>query len=408
MVTKIKKIVNYAYENVKYYHELYNNYQNMIESDFTLKQFRQLPFVDKKMLYLDKTEILSKNRNQETSVIVKTSGTTGQCITAHWNQSDFNRSMLELWLMRKKYGISTTDKCCRFFTNMYIGNSLVKESVLGEIVNDGRMLMISKSNLTEERLMDVYLQILEYQPAWLYLQPSVAQLLLRTKEKEKLESINSLRYIELTGEAYLPELEKRLEKEFSCKVCNMYGMIEVNGIAYGESGSKLKILKSNVFVEIVRENKVVSDGEIGEICITSLNNYQMPLIRYLTGDFGYLKDGDLYLLKGRKSEYIKLSREEVVPVYVLFSPIERINGELGDIITDARFVQNAFDKIEVLLVVKNEYLGWIEEIQKLFLRYIAKEKRLKAVNWKFMFASKLDDLNNGKKIRFFYSNLQED
>lgn len=409
MIKNLRKIVKYAYENVEYYGKRYSEYKNIIESDFSLEQFKRLPYIDKRMLYLPEKEILSRNRNSENTVIVKTSGTTGQCITAHWNQSDFNKSMLELWLMRKKYGISTTDKCCRFFTNLYIENTLVKEIVKGKIVNDGRTLMISKSNLVDEHLEEVYQQILEYQPTWLYLQPSVAQLILHIKNKKRLEKINSVRYIELTGEGYLPELKKKLETEFSCKVCNMYGMIETNGIAYGESNGGLQVLKSNAYVEIINGGKVVEEGATGEICVTSLNNYQMPLIRYLTGDFGYIQDKKLYVLKGRKSEYVKLGpgKDEIVPIYVLFTPIERINSILGDAITDVRFVQKSYEEVEVLLVIKTEYLGWCKEIEKLFLNYISEENKLRDILWTFSFLSHLDDLNNGKKKQFFCSRLRE-
>lgn len=407
MIKKIRKIVKHAYENTEYYKKIYKDFDALIKSEFTLEEFKKIPFTDKGMLYKE-GEILSKKRNLEATVLVRTSGTTGQCVTAYWNQADFNRSMLELWLIRRRYGISTGDKCCRFFTNLYIGNSIVKSSQSKQVVNEGKTLMISKSALYGENLEDIYHEIRAYQPAWLYLQPSVARMLLDVKEKKNLEKINSIRYIELTGENCMPDLKERLEKEFACAVGNMYGMIEVNGIAYGELNEGLNILKSNVYVEIVKDREIIRGGEVGEICVTSLTNYEMPIIRYLTGDFGYIKDGKLFLLKGRKSEYIKLRNGDIIPIYVLFTPIERINDVLGGVITDARFIQRNYNEIEANFVLKKGREGWEKQIEKLFMEHIACEEGLKGIKWNVFFEKRLDDFNYGKKKCFFASHLREE
>ena len=47
----------------------------------------------------------------------------------------------------------------------------------------------------------------------------------------------------------------------------------------------MHIMAENMIVEILDGDRVCMPGEIGEIIITELNNYAMPLIRYGTGNY---------------------------------------------------------------------------------------------------------------------------
>jgi phenylacetate-CoA ligase len=52
----------------------------------------------------------------------------------------------------------------------------------------------------------------------------------------------------------------------------------------------LHIAAENVIIETVKDGKPVGPGELGEILVTDLNRYGMPLIRYTIGDAGVLSD----------------------------------------------------------------------------------------------------------------------
>ena len=90
----------------------------------------------------------------------------------------------------------------------------------------------------------------------------------------------------------------------------MYGMQEFNVIAYGE-GLNLKVLKNNVYVEILDDNlKPASIDQVGDIVITGLKNKYMPLIRYRTGDRGkFDKNGNLIIEQARSNDSIIINNE---------------------------------------------------------------------------------------------------
>lgn len=403
MQQRLKDIVNYAYDRCDYYKNISGQMRlGRVES---MDEFQTLPILRKDIFRENIQPIISKDFiNKPGMDIVKnhTSGTTGQIINTYWCKSDYNASMLELWLQRRNFGIKTSDRFCSFFTTLFVNNSLVRNS--GDVYKtaDGRQLVFSNANLDDEKLKEIYFKILDYKPKWFLIQPSILQMIINVKRKYNLPRISSLKYIELMGESFLECFEDDVATEFQCIVKNMYGLIEVNGVGYEEKRSELKILKSNVFVEILQEGKSVLPGEIGEIVVTSLTNRMMPLVRYATGDYGSWVDDkkeSIILKKGRASECVRLESGDSVPVYVLMAPIQFINSELGNMIRDARFIQRSYGCIEVNLHVAREYKNWEKTIISEYMEHIS-DIRLKELQWKINVFTEYGVHNGGKKKLF--------
>ena len=58
-------------------------------------------------------------------------------------------------------------------------------------------------------------------------------------------------------------------------------------------------------LEIVKPGtgKRVKDGEVGEVVVTVLNNYELPIIRFATGDLSSIMEGQG--ITGRTNKRIK-------------------------------------------------------------------------------------------------------
>jgi phenylacetate-CoA ligase len=79
---------------------------------------------------------------------------------------------------------------------------------------------------------------------------------------------------------------KLIENVFDCKVFNTYGNRE-NGLIAAECDqhSGFHMNAENLYIEILdAAGNPVKGEETGEIAVTDLNNYGMPLLRYMTGD----------------------------------------------------------------------------------------------------------------------------
>ena len=77
-----------------------------------------------------------------------------------------------------------------------------------------------------------------------------------------------------------------VEDVMSCPVLNQYGSREVGPVAaecLEQDG--LHILENSVYIEILNaDGSPTAPGQQGEVVVTSLTNYSMPLIRYKIGD----------------------------------------------------------------------------------------------------------------------------
>ena len=87
-----------------------------------------------------------------------------------------------------------------------------------------------------------------------------------------------------------PFMREKIEKAFQTTVYNRYGSREVGDIACERPGYRgLWVAPWGNYVEIIdSEGRRVPDGDEGDIAITSLTNFAMPLVRYRIGDRGVL------------------------------------------------------------------------------------------------------------------------
>lgn len=96
----------------------------------------------------------------------------------------------------------------------------------------------------------------------------------------------ALRAAMTTAEVLLLEVRHFMEAVLQAPVFNAYGCGEVNGIAYEcERHNGLHVGMERAIVEIVDPTgEPVSPGQSGQVAVTDLHNFAMPLIRYLNGD----------------------------------------------------------------------------------------------------------------------------
>jgi len=92
----------------------------------------------------------------------------------------------------------------------------------------------------------------------------------------------------VTGEPLYEHQRKMMEEAFACPVFDSYGSRETGLIAQEcEEHKGMHLNFESLVVEYIGENGLpVADGETGELIITDLFNYGMPLVRYSLGDMG--------------------------------------------------------------------------------------------------------------------------
>jgi phenylacetate-CoA ligase len=193
-----------------------------------------------------------------------------------------------------------------------------------------------------------------------------------------------------------PEMRQTIAKAFGCDVYDRYGSREVGAIAAEDRGGHGLRVCHTVHVEtVLPDGSPCAEGEMGEIIVTSLMNFAMPLIRYRIGDVGILRtiDGTRYLEKvvGRTVELFKTQDGR------------RVDGEyfthllyFRDWVQRFRFRQVALDRIAIEIVQRpgvESPLSERREVEKDIRKMIGESTR---VDWKFV--DEIQPLPSGKYV----------
>lgn len=166
----------------------------------------------------------------------------------------------------------------------------------------------------------------EYEATVLATTPSYAALL--AEESEKYGIVPGvdikLRRIILTGEGCSYTFRKRLEQAWGCEVSFFYGSTECGVVAVEcKEHAGYHVAGGHVYVEIVDPATGAPLGydETGEIVVTTLLREGMPMVRYRSGDIGYLSRSkcacgitmDVLQLRGRMENMIRLEGNDYSP-----------------------------------------------------------------------------------------------
>lgn len=391
---KKEAIAKYAYEHVPFYKEM------EVREDISWTDY---PVIEKGMIQQEAdslfspeymTDLLSDRLEH-----ILTSGSTGECLEILWKKDQNIKSLIPLWKRRKRYyGILPNDPRCYFFTTRVVNGKEL------EIENTEFGLGFNKMDLTENKILSIYNKMLEFNPKWIIVQPSIIILFMNVVKKYNLPPLPDLKYIELTGERILNDTKKSLADFFSCNVASQYGAYEVNSIAYECPEGKLHIVSENVYAEIVEDN---------HICVTSLQNKVMPFIRYKIGDKGKIvtnhhclcgcNEPIIELDMARENDWIYQSDGTVCHSDLFCNVITKINLTLQQAVKQYQIIQTAYDAFEVYLVVdEEEEIGLIKE---LFIKNY--EKYQKKSKFTFFFVDFLFPSEKTGKLAWFISNIKE-
>lgn len=89
-----------------------------------------------------------------------------------------------------------------------------------------------------------------------------------------------------SAETLFDDQRQIIETVFGCKIFNRYGCRETGPLACECSQGKLHINADYVVLEVLKNGQPAAPSEMGEIVLTPLFSYGMPLIRYRVGDLG--------------------------------------------------------------------------------------------------------------------------
>lgn len=334
----LKEIVRFSYENSPYYKRSFDEAGVTPDSIKALSDLTQFPFVDKK------TERDTQGVGsflgelcavKEEDVFISTSsGSTGVPTISPFTQADFDewQDVESRWFYQ--IGMRKNDRYVHALNfSLYVGGP----DVMG--AQNLGALCIWGGTLPSERLLFI---LKTYQPTIIWTSPSYAWYLGETAKKNGIDPARdlSINKIIVAGEmgGSIGATRKAIEELWGAELYDFYGLSDIFGAcaAMCEAKDGLHIAEDQILVETVDLNtgEILPDGERGELVYTTLRKHARPMIRFRSGDIGYVDKtkcscGRTHArihIDGRKDDMFIVSAVNVFP-----SDIEYVIRELSGI-----------------------------------------------------------------------------
>ncbi|MEM4143009.1 MAG: AMP-binding protein [Candidatus Bathyarchaeia archaeon] len=269
---KLKALLRHAYNYVPRYHKAFFSAGIKPDDIKTFKDLRRLPLVTRRDVQQDFKNFITNGLDLSKLTLRTTSGSTGIPLKI---VSDKHPTPGSTKYPFFENGVKLRDN---FVTIWGRAQSIIwgsKATILWGDISETIVPLFSEQKLTN--------LLKRIKPDVILTFPSV----LLSLSPYDLSGINP-RLIFTQGEIVTPHCRYIVKKKFGLDLFEIYGSVEFGIMAFEcVEHLALHTITDNVYIELLdKDGEPVSPEEQGEIVVTGLHNYNMPLIRYKIGDIG--------------------------------------------------------------------------------------------------------------------------
>lgn len=352
----LKKILHHTSTNVPYYQ---NYFLNKDVSKFTLEDF---PILTKEILREQKEKLVSNKHNVNDLQKNYSSGSSGVQSYAYTDKKYkfYIQGIHSHWYMWSGYKIG--DPILQF--------GMSPKRIFPKNLKDlfYNVHYLNSFSLNESKLIEAATILQKNKIEYIIGYPSAinefAKVLIEKKLNYKIKGVISL------GDKLFPHFRKNFNNAFkNPTIIDTYGCAEGILMACTCDLDYFYIMSPNVVIEIVDDyGKQVTDGEMGNVLVTSLTSYAMPLIRYKLGDLAIKLPKEKYP-KDRKFNYPILEKIIGRETDVVVTPNDRtliVHSFTGIVefypeIKQFRIIQETIDKI-IFEYIVDDFFPFREDV----------------------------------------------
>ena len=274
---RLRRLIRYCFEHIKYYREEFERAGINPEEINSAKDMENLPILTKEELRSRWWDFLP--RELPCCRVSRTSGSTGipVCILSDRNSRVFNSA----GVIRYRRALGMKFLGGQILTPLKTPNEWHRpphRTFLQGVHKTYYINPYSDDAEYAKRLFSVLKR-----PAIVGITPAIRALAYRVRDGVFPALTASV--VITSGESLAPKVRGLLESTFEAKVADVYACNEAGDVAWQcLCGGGYHINADNIIVEIIKEGKKAGDGEVGEVVITNLSRYVMPIIRYKNGD----------------------------------------------------------------------------------------------------------------------------
>jgi len=354
---RLRALLRHAYENVPYYRRQIESLGGLqvVESRDVKSFLSELPLLTKTTVREFREDLKSQDLKSRKWFYNTSGGSTGEPVrliqdSVFYEYGQAVKRLYDLWTGYRvgmpKVVLWGSER------DLFLGRESLKIR-FGRWLRNEYWLNAFRMGPSEMRK---YLRLINtVRPVQILAYAEAAYELARFAEREGLKVYPPRAVMTSAGTLYT-YMRETIQRVFGAPVFNRYGSREVGDIACEcEAHEGLHICPVTHYVEILREDGTPArPGEVGEVVVTSLTNYAMPLIRYRIGDMAVWAEEKCSC--GRAWPLLKTVTGRVTDTFVTKDGT-RVHGEFfthlvyfRDWIRKFQFIQEDYNLI-VLLVV---------------------------------------------------------
>lgn len=287
-MAKLRRILTHARDKTEYYREVFHGCSFNPDKFESLEQLNALPVLTKEIVRANFERLISKDFKPEARYLSITGGTSDVTMRFYRNRECRSHRLAVQWRFDSWSGWRPLLNVAYIWPSFqdFHPESGYKQEFVKKFVTGVQPYYSGYLNPAECERIARSLQ--SFRPRLIRCFPTPAAEIAHYMLTNNL-TLTGVAGVVSTGEALYPNDRKALERAFNAPAYNLYASRETGPIAAQcEKRGHLHIATDSVVVEVVRDGRQLPDGESGEIVITDLRNFAMPLIRYAIKDMGQL------------------------------------------------------------------------------------------------------------------------
>jgi phenylacetate-CoA ligase len=350
---RIREFVKHASITVPYYKARFAEFKIGPEDIEGLDDLKCLPILTKDQVQANLPLLKSEAFSERETITTRTSGTTGRGLVFPTTVEAERRQWAIWWRFRNLNGIEF-DTPCGVFGGKTIVPVNQSRPPFWRYDRPGKHIFFSGYHLKKENLQAYISQIKKSGIRWLHGYPSNLTLIASFIIETGVKMAGQIKYITTGAESLLVQQKSILEKAFSAKVFQHYGLAEAVANFSECPQGRLHVDEDFAGVELIP-----TGGNLYSIVGTNFTNYAFPLLRYHTGDIAYVspdQKGCSCGWPGRTIDWIDGRIED----YIVLNDGTRI-GRLDHLFKDmtaireAQIFQDEPGKVQFRIVRAPEY-----------------------------------------------------
>ena len=285
--SRLERVLRHAREHVPYYRELLERHGVLSGTEVDLDRYQELPLLDKSTIRANWNGLQSDDLDRRKTRVNQSGGSTGEPIklVQDADYQDWNNAVKLFYEGRAGYRLG--DRIVKLWGSErdLMGAKRSLWSRVGQTLQNQRFL--NTFRMTPETMRAYVDEINSFRPSLILAYAESIFQIARFARQEGLE-LYSPKIIFTSASTLYPAMRETIEGVFGTQVLDRYGSREVGVVACEVPGSHGLVTSApSHFVEIVRpDGTLARPGETGEVVVTPLTNFAMPLLRYRIGDMG--------------------------------------------------------------------------------------------------------------------------